>query len=264
MLGQEESTSWITYSTELKPGVQDSQGMKGGGRIEIKTPRQTEDLYYYRARYYDPKACRFLTKDPIGFAGGDVNLYRYVTNNPINWIDPEGLKIKWNNYIFSNLLVIRNLIRLNQEIINLGIAEEGFTLNISGGDRYIDSKCKHRSATDYKIEPRSDKNSPHLIERGARAVDLYVSGVNMNIFIEALKKTQFLPVYEEYKDGHIHINLPNRLGYYAINNPAPAPRGTSMRTGWRFYYQCSYYIYTGLLQTGSLRIKRDSYEKCLK
>jgi len=48
-------------------------------------------LYYYRARYYDPKEGRFLTKDPIGFAGGDVNLYRYVQNNPVNFIDPFGL-----------------------------------------------------------------------------------------------------------------------------------------------------------------------------
>jgi len=44
-------------------------------------------LYYYRARYYDPKAARFLTQDPIGFAGGDVNLYRYVHNNPVSFRD---------------------------------------------------------------------------------------------------------------------------------------------------------------------------------
>ena len=48
-------------------------------------------LYFYRARYYDPRAGRFLTKDPIGFAGGDVNLYRYTRNNPINFTDPRGL-----------------------------------------------------------------------------------------------------------------------------------------------------------------------------
>ena len=48
-------------------------------------------LYFYRARYYDPKAGRFLTRDPISFAGGDVNLYAYVLNNPVNKIDPIGL-----------------------------------------------------------------------------------------------------------------------------------------------------------------------------
>jgi len=53
-------------------------------------------LYYYRARYYDPRAGRFLTKDPIGFLGGDVNLYRYVWNSSTNWIDPFGLSpIGW-------------------------------------------------------------------------------------------------------------------------------------------------------------------------
>ncbi|HBT82651.1 MAG TPA: type IV secretion protein Rhs [Desulfuromonas sp.] len=44
------------------------------------------------ARMYDPQEGRFLSKDPIGFAGGDVNLYNYVQNNPTNWIDPLGLK----------------------------------------------------------------------------------------------------------------------------------------------------------------------------
>jgi RHS repeat-associated protein len=49
------------------------------------------EMYFYRARYYDPKVGRFVTKDPIGFDGGDVNLYAYVSNDPINWIDPDGL-----------------------------------------------------------------------------------------------------------------------------------------------------------------------------
>jgi len=47
--------------------------------------------YYYRARYYDPQNGRFLQEDPIRYNAGDMNLYRYVQNSPINFSDPLGL-----------------------------------------------------------------------------------------------------------------------------------------------------------------------------
>lgn len=49
-------------------------------------------LYDYRNRFYLPRLGRFLQPDPIGFAGGDANLYRYCGNDPINWIDDGGLQ----------------------------------------------------------------------------------------------------------------------------------------------------------------------------
>ena len=47
-------------------------------------------LQYSRARWYDPNIGRFISEDPIGFGGGDVNLYGYARNNPIYIKDPLG------------------------------------------------------------------------------------------------------------------------------------------------------------------------------
>jgi RHS repeat-associated protein len=44
---------------------------------------------YYRARYYDPAAGRFVAEDPMSFKGG-INFYPYVKNSAVNWRDPDG------------------------------------------------------------------------------------------------------------------------------------------------------------------------------
>ncbi len=41
-------------------------------------------------RWYDPAVGRWLSEDPIGFGGGDANLYRYVGNESTGYVDPEG------------------------------------------------------------------------------------------------------------------------------------------------------------------------------
>jgi RHS repeat-associated protein len=47
-------------------------------------------LNYYRDRWYDPLTGKFTSEDPIGFAGGDTNLSRYVGNSPVDYTDPTG------------------------------------------------------------------------------------------------------------------------------------------------------------------------------
>jgi RHS repeat-associated protein len=46
---------------------------------------------YTKTNIYDPDTGRFVSKDPILFGGGDTNLYGYVLNDPVNFIDPSGL-----------------------------------------------------------------------------------------------------------------------------------------------------------------------------
>jgi hypothetical protein len=45
----------------------------------------------FGARDYDPTTGRWTAPDPIGFDGGDANLYRYAAGDPVNGLDPTGL-----------------------------------------------------------------------------------------------------------------------------------------------------------------------------
>ena len=47
-------------------------------------------IYYYKARVYDPGLGRFLQTDPVGYAS-DVNPYAYTANDPVNEADASGL-----------------------------------------------------------------------------------------------------------------------------------------------------------------------------
>ncbi|QKT02700.1 RHS domain-containing protein [Ectothiorhodospiraceae bacterium 2226] len=48
-------------------------------------------LIRFGYRDFDPDTGRWTARDPIGFAGGDTNLYGYVLGDPVNFIDPDGM-----------------------------------------------------------------------------------------------------------------------------------------------------------------------------
>src|SRR5438477_535456 len=49
-------------------------------------------LQYANARWYDGHTNRWMSPDPMGFAAGDSNLYRYVNNRPTVAVDPSGMQ----------------------------------------------------------------------------------------------------------------------------------------------------------------------------
>jgi len=58
-------------------------------RFSSKEVHPQSGLYDYGFRSYDPSLQRWLTEDPLGEAGG-INLYGFVGNNPVNFVDPDG------------------------------------------------------------------------------------------------------------------------------------------------------------------------------
>lgn len=60
------------------------------GGLGVHDDADVSGLLYMRARHYDAKLGRFLSRDPIGISGG-LNLYSYVRSNPVNRVDPSGL-----------------------------------------------------------------------------------------------------------------------------------------------------------------------------
>ena len=80
----------VLRATEYEP-YGSVRGGDAPGKIGFHGARFYEEsgLYYLRNRWYSPELKRFVSRDPIGFAGG-FNLYAYANGNPANLKDPTG------------------------------------------------------------------------------------------------------------------------------------------------------------------------------
>lgn len=80
----------VTLEREYDPWGVATQGTSASGYAFTGREWDSEiALHYYRARYYDASAGRFLSTDPIGFGGG-LNFFAYVGSSPLSFVDPTG------------------------------------------------------------------------------------------------------------------------------------------------------------------------------
>jgi RHS repeat-associated protein len=93
---------------------------------------------YYRARYYDPTAGRFMQRDPLGFSDG-INPYAYVGNSPANFTDPLGLsKNAQSPLVQASAFPGNNIRQLNDELQAKG---NEFSENLSDAAKSMAAKA---------------------------------------------------------------------------------------------------------------------------
>ncbi|MCK5595613.1 hypothetical protein KAI19_05490, partial [bacterium] len=79
-----------TYIYEAYGNLLYSTGSEANNhQFSTKEHSANSGLSYFGARYYDPRIGRWTQKDPWGMIDGP-NVYLYVNNNPVNWIDYWG------------------------------------------------------------------------------------------------------------------------------------------------------------------------------
>jgi RHS repeat-associated protein len=146
-----KSYSYDAYGTILEsPGTVDQPYTYTGREFDAET-----GLYYYRARYYDAMTGRFLQNDPIGFRGGDVNLFSYVRNNPSNFIDPKGT--------IAFLPVLPFIPPLVEAGINAGVIVGGLVGGAAIGDYIFDHIFRQK-------ETKPADNSGAQVGSGERVI----------------------------------------------------------------------------------------------
>ena len=145
--------------------LRDNAGNQSGGGYGAKFGylRDSESGFYLcTLRYYDPSAGRWLTRDPIGYAGGS-NLYGYAGNDPVNMSDPSGLApAMWD----------------------MGTAGGGAQALIGVGDTYVHGTWlqDHTGYSRYQNSPTGSFGAK--VEEEINAATKYLQGMGYHVIVE--------------------------------------------------------------------------------
>lgn len=161
------------------------------------------NLYYLRARYYDPNTAQFLTGDPL--VAITQSAYGYAYDNPLNGIDPSGLDCGWTSLFGC--------------ASNVGSAVAHATLDAGAVPPYLMYYAAYSAAT--KINSLGDnfgtpgQVAAHILN--APLVPIEIAGLTGDAAIDWIKNSTVShePICDEGQVGHInpfHDWWPDILG----------------------------------------------------
>ncbi|GHT17495.1 hypothetical protein FACS189429_1700 [Bacteroidia bacterium] len=203
-------------------------------------------LYYYGARYYDPRVSLWLSADPLQEDYPNISTYAYAFQNPIKFIDPTGksgeLTIDEENCtitITSNIIFYGDdgnteLSTQSAQKIQDQWNAVGGTVSINGTDysvNFVVTGSYDNSITSTDISSNTDikNNYIKLVSSGIDVSYMDAAGSNTGVFlisnIQDAKSTT-----EAHEFGHgFGLEHPTNVDFRGQGQPSIMyPRGTAV------------------------------------
>ena len=180
-------------------------------------------LYYYGARYYDPRISLWISTDPYEDKYPFVNSYCYVLNNPIKLIDPNGKDVYiWykdknghdRTFHFSGFHGKKSIKIPNNQYIKDFIQAYLYNAKNGGGEKTIEAVTNHK----YKIYVSDSEHDESHYTGGDRQPTVYWESRQGSVTTEGGKQSAATILEHEMDhavdDAQNHKNHVDRADIY--------------------------------------------------
>jgi RHS repeat-associated protein len=168
-------------------------------------------IYDYRHRMYNPELGRFLQMDPTGFDAGDMNLFRYCADDPVDRSDPMGLDYQWTGVTlvsnFDNGTYIQQRAYGLTELTSFSV--DAHIERVAGGwaINYRDVNIREHSfvRTEYRNSYTGSRTRPDVFQRHHRNIERTITHESIHGYLGGKYYNEHAEEYRRtFGDGHVY------------------------------------------------------------